>query len=356
MPIKNLTDKLKAKMPRLGELRKGAPKPKNSKRPGEDLTYFRFKCNDERIDARFHEIYKEEPRIINVHLPFETLGQNFPTWNEEHGKGGLKHRCDGETMILWQDEEGMYHTEPKPCPYAEYPQGDPRRKCVQHGLLRVVIDELGEWGYVDAVTGGKWDCIGLTENVLEVEAMAHRASMITGKPIGVQGVPCQLKREPRMTSCPPRDGSHGQRVRDEKWMLYLYVHPDFNRALMEYMNQHALPSVDVPQLDAPTSDIEVDYYVGNGDDDNVERPETEVVEPETSTNGDIPTKAPDLLNYLNARVQVPYDSIGDLRSQLAQAGLEGDNWPAFSREPDWWQRAFDLAFEVAESKEFTEAA
>ncbi len=353
MPIKDLTDKLEAKMPTLGQLRKGAKKTGNA--PGKDLTYFRFVCHDERINTLFHKIYEDEPRIINVHLPFDTLDQNFPTWNEDHGAGGIKHRCDGEIMILWQDEKGMYHTEPKPCPYAEYPKGDPRRKCTQHGLLRIVIDELGEWGYVDAVTGGKWDCIGLTENVLEVEAMAHRASMITGKPIGIQGIPCQLKREPRMTSCPPREQG-GKRVRQEKWMLYLYVHPDFNRALMEYMNRHALATVDAPQLPAP--DLEVDYYVG-GNGDDVERPETEVIDPEpsgTPISDSIPTKAPDLLNYVNEHVQVPYDNVAALRTELSDAGLEGDNWPAYNRDPDWWQRAFDLAFEVAESKEFTEAA
>ncbi len=320
MPIQGLTTGLEAKMPTLGQLRKGAAKPKNSKRPGEDLTYFRFVCHDERIEARFHEVYGDEPRIINVHLPFDTLDQNFPTWNEEHGKGGIKHRCDTETMILWQDEEGMYHTDPKPCPYAEYPKGDPRRKCMQKGLLRVIIDELGEWAYVDAVTGGKWDCIGLTQNVLEVEAMARRASLITGKPIGIQGIPCQLKREPRMTSCPPRDGSHGQRVRDEKWMLYLYVHPDFNRALREYMNRHALPAIDLPQLDVPPPDLEVDYYVGNGDD--VEFPETEVLDDEPETNGTGERLKADF--YKRVQNKIPfYGSIEAIAAALKAEGFTG---------------------------------
>jgi len=279
MPILDLTADLEAEMPELGTLRKGAPKPKNSKAPGKDLDHFRFVCNDPDIDRRFHEVYGNEPRVINVHLPFDTLEQNFPTWNKEYGSGSLKHQCDGKTMVLWQDDEGMYHTEPKACPYADLPKGDPRRKCKQTGLLRVIIDELGEWGYVNVVTGGKWDCIGLTQNVLEVKDMARRASAITGRPIGVQGIPCQVKREPRMTSCPPREKG-GKRIRQEKWMLYLYVRPDYIKALMEYMNQYALPVVDLPQLESP--DLDVDYYVGNGDNDNdIEYPEAEVVdEPE----------------------------------------------------------------------------
>lgn len=355
MPINSLTRGLTNEMPRAGLLRKGAEKTGN--KPGEDLTYFRFVCNNPDIEARFHDVYGTEPRTINVHLAFPDLDRNFPTWREEHGKGGIKHRCDEETMILWQDDEGMYHTDPKPCPYAEYPKNDPRRKCTQKGLLRVIIDDLGEWAYVDAITGGKWDCIGLTQNVLEVEDMARRATAIKGEPIGIQGVPCQLKREPRMTSCPPRDGSHGQRVRQEKWMLYLYVHPRFIRSLMEDMKRYSLPVVDLPQLGAPTPELEVDYYVGNGDD--VEQVEAEIMpdeEPERSPNGDIPRKGPDLLAYVNDRVQVPFDNVTALRRELTNAGMEGKNWPAYSRKPEWWQQAFDLAFEIAESKEYTEAA
>lgn len=320
MPIDGLTTGLEAKMPKLGTLRKGAKKTGNA--PGKDLTYFRFVCNDPAIAARFEEVYGKEPRIINVHLPFDTIDENFPTWNKEYGKGGLKHKCDGKIMYLWQDDEGLYHTDPKPCPYADLPKGDPARQCKQGGLLRVIIDDLGEWGYVDVVTGGKWDCIGLTENVLEVKDMAHRASLISGRPIGIQGIPCLLKREPRMTSCPPRDGSHGKRVRDEKWMLYLYVHPAYMQALMEGMQTFSLPMADIPQISAP--ELEVDYYVGNGDD--VEHPETEVVpdEPEIPTNGNEEIEQAKIAFYASVIDQIPYyENNEEIGSALRLAGFTG---------------------------------
>lgn len=284
MPIIGLTDQLTHEMPRLGQLRKGAKKPQNSKKPGKDLTYFRFVCHNPDIVARFEKVYGKEPRLINCRLAFPDLERSFPTWREEWGAGSLKHRCDGETMTLWQDEEGLYHTQPEPCPYADLPDKDPGRKCKQSGLLRIIIDDLGEWAYVDAVTTGQWDCIQLTENVLEVEYMAKLASDITGRAIGIQGIPCQLKREPRMTSCPNFNGD-GPRQRQEKWMLYLYVHPDYLKSLREEMSRYSLPVVDLPQLEAPTTDLEVDYHVSNGDEP-VEYPETEVVdEPEPATNG-----------------------------------------------------------------------
>ena len=61
MTIKGLTDKLERRMPKLGQLRKGEKKKGN--RPGKDLTYFRFVCQDPTIDRRFHEIYDKEPRL-----------------------------------------------------------------------------------------------------------------------------------------------------------------------------------------------------------------------------------------------------------------------------------------------------
>jgi hypothetical protein len=174
--------------------------------------------------------------------------------------------------------------------------------------LRVIVDELGEWGYVEVITGGKWDCIGLTQNVLEVEKAAERASMLTGRPISIQGIPCQLKREPRTTSCPPLDGK-GPRVRLEKWMLYLYVHPEFNQALMREMGRYSLPMAYAPQLEAP-ADLEVDYYVGNGDEEGIEHPETEVVdEPETMIQPDQPPQAEPTKAELEATKQLFYGRV-----------------------------------------------
>jgi hypothetical protein len=151
--------------------------------------------------------------------------------------------------------------------------------------------------------------------------------MLTGRPIEVQGIPCQLKRELRMTSCPPLDGK-GPRVRLEKWMLYLYVHPEFNQALMREMNKYSLPMAYAPQIAAP-ADLEVDYYVGNGDED-VEHPETEIVdEPETlATNGNGKLDSDKTAFFAAVLEQIPYYAD---RSQIV-ATLKQMGFGGYSKE------------------------
>jgi hypothetical protein len=285
MPIKGLTDNPQAKMPRLGQLRKGAKKT-NPKKPGEDLTYFRFVCNDPAAVEDFNGIYGSEPRAIHVFLAFNTIADTFPTWQEEHGAGGMRHRCDGETMILWQDESGLYHTEPKDCPYRDLPKGSKERKCKAVGDLWIFIPKLDRRASIQVVTGSIWDCLELTENLLDIEEVAQQASLIAGRAIGLRNIPCILTREPRMVSTPPSQPG-GKRARREKWLLHLQADPAYVRMLMEATRRFALPMVDLPQIEAP--DIELDYPVENGDAvvdaevREVETPEEEA--PEEPENG-----------------------------------------------------------------------
>ena len=132
-------------------------------------------------------------------------------------------------------------------------------------------------------------------------------------------------------------------------MLYLYVHPDFNRALMEYMNRHALATVDAPQLPAP--DLEVDYHVGNGDD--VEHPETEIIDDEPESlpaNGkeenDIPTSPKALLADVDAKIDGSYGNLPDLLLAIQSELGKGWNWPA-AKDTDGWTEAREAAIKHA---------
>jgi hypothetical protein len=356
MPIKNLTDEIEAGMPRIGKLRKGAKKP-GPNEIGKDLTYFRFDCGDDpQLTAAFEAAYGLKPRVINVFLPYDTIEDNFPTWREERGKHSLIHRCDGETMVLWQDEQGLYHREPKRCPYADLPDGDPNRKCVEKGTLHIIIPELMvvQWGYIEVRTGSKWDCIELSRNLAEVRNRAHQISLMKGQTVTMQFVPCILRRGPRMTSCPV----NGKRILQEKWLLTLEIEPEYFQNVLKATKLFALP-MQVPQLEAPI--IELDYDPGDTNG-GIEYPETEILddepEPEeepqpqasNGNNGDVPKTGPDLLAYVNQRSQVPYDNLLHLRVALHNEGLEGKAWPAYQKDPGWWQQALDIALAHAEAK------
>jgi hypothetical protein len=270
MSIKGLTDQPRKRLPRLAQLRKGEKKTEANK-PGKDLTYFRFVCNDPAVVELFKEKYGNEPRKIRVILPYATIEENFPTWREEWGKGSLKHRCDGETMVLWQDEHGIYQKTPKPCPYANLPKGDPGRKCKETGLLYTVLPDLLplRWGYVEAVTTSQWDCLELTANLAAIEDNIQRVSIMTGRPLSLQGVPCYLWRAPRDTSCPGPNG----RVRREKWLLHLEVDPDYMMKVQRLMQAYALPAIEAPQLSAPA--LELDYDPGEEEEITEPDPEPE---------------------------------------------------------------------------------
>ena len=101
MPIKGLTDRPVGDraFPQIGTIRKGAPKQAN--RPGKDLNHFRveFTQGEEETAKHFHELYGDEPRDINIILPFDEIDRVWEAWNEAYLAGALIHRCDGENIV-----------------------------------------------------------------------------------------------------------------------------------------------------------------------------------------------------------------------------------------------------------------
>ena len=129
------------RFPSLGKLRKGDVKQGN--KPGRDLDCFRFTSEREDIQACFEEAFGAKPVALTVFLPYKKLDDNFSTWQEDWEAGGLKHRCDGETCVLWWDEKRkVYSHEPKACP----------GKCKPVGRLNFFIPELLRAGFVGFVT------------------------------------------------------------------------------------------------------------------------------------------------------------------------------------------------------------
>lgn len=201
--IKGLTDK-GAMFPELGCLRKGAPKT-DPKKPGEDLEYFRFDTKDEDAAAEFLELFGDQPREIEIKLPFHTTDENFEAWREEYAASGLKHRCDGETCTQWLDKKtGRYCFDPIPCPGG----------CKQTGRLKVIITALERFAYVTVTTTSIWDIITLHQNLMALE-------MLRGS---LRGIPMILGRRERWIST-PADG--GKRERRKKWLLCVEAKPEW---------------------------------------------------------------------------------------------------------------------------------
>lgn len=205
-----------ASFPLIGKLRKGGVRPESGKAPGKDLTYFRFDSDDAHAQKCFTAAYGDQPAQVNVFLPHQTAAANFSCWQEAYVAGGLTHRCDGETCVIWLDGT-KYRTDPKPCPGG----------CKEVGRLMVIIPELQRFAYVTVETHSINDIIRLQENLQAVEFLRG----------DLRGIPFILKRTPVEISTPTADG---KRARREKWLLSIEVDPVWASLQLEAMHRAAL--------------------------------------------------------------------------------------------------------------------
>lgn len=221
--IRGLTDK-GAMFPELGTIRKGGPKTEKTK-PGPDLDYFRFHTDDSEALAVFKVAFGEEPREIEIVLPFPTTDENFEAWREEYVASGLKHRCDSVTAVQWLRPDGRYSFEPIPCPGG----------CKQTARLKVVIPALERFAYVTVTTTSIWDIITIHQNLLALE-------MLRGS---LRGIPMMLRRIQREISTPASDG---KRARRKKWLITVEAKPEWVRLELAAQRQAALPSLTEPLM------------------------------------------------------------------------------------------------------------
>lgn len=264
MPIIGLTDR-QGSFPQIGQLRKGSAKPSQGGY-GKDLKHFRFTSTDADALAAFEQAYGPQPSTVEVFLPYHTTAENFEAWREAWKAGGMVHRCDGKTMVLWRRDDGSYCREPRPC------TGD----CKQVGRLKIIIPALKRFAYVTVLTSSIHDIIELNENLLAMEAL--RGSL--------QGVPMLLSRKPKMISMPAEDG---KRRRLEKWLLSIEAKPEWVALQLLAMERQALGIAEAPPRPAlvDTRHGSVDAETGEIFDEP-EPEEPEEVDAEPVERADIP--------------------------------------------------------------------
>ena len=238
MPIKGLTDQLPS-FPQIGCIRKGAPKGKN--RPGQDLTYFRvtFDEQEQETAERFRAIYGQEPREINIHLPFDDIDRVWAAWREAYRAGALIHRCDGEFVeyaintrtgeVLVRGGIHLETGERVPC--------SGKVDCRPHGRLRVIIPDLRRLAYLMVLTGSLHDIVNISA---QLEALRDLSG---GR---LRGLPLVLRRRPKRISTP--SGPNGKRARREKWLLSIEADPRWVEAKLEQLEGASFPQL--PRLEA----------------------------------------------------------------------------------------------------------
>lgn len=320
MGIKGLTDR-GAMFPEIGRIRKGAPKGKN--KPGEDLTYFRIEV-DEREEEAFEIIqarYGDEPRELDVLLPFNTVSENFEAWREAYLAGGLIHRCDGERVWYEIDHETgekvVTNGEPyKACdgetPVAYYGNNKPLH-CTPTGRLKVLLQPLQRLAFFTVLTSSLHDIINLDR---QLDAILQ----INGSLVGV---PLKLRRRPLKISTP---GEGGKRVRREKWLLSIEADPTWVKAKLTEMKAAALPGNhlgdEVPALEAPEDPEDVEEGEFTEVDETEPEPAAEKkAEKPKAPNGDRPY-SPDSLKDRIGKSCAAYAN--DIASGKVETPSEGD--------------------------------
>jgi hypothetical protein len=282
--IKGLTDRT-ARLPHLGELRKGAEKKGNA--PGKDLDYFRFTSKDEEAVRAFREHFGDEPRTINVMFGYPTAEENFEAWQEQWSAGGLVHRCDGETSVLWRDEKGRLQKTPKACPGG----------CKPVGRLSVVIPQLERMALVTVLTTSIHDILTIQQNLRAIELICN----------GLVGIPFLLTRVTRPISVP---GDGGKRVRREKSLLSIEADGRWVTRQLVAMEQAALPPAPIP-----------DEFAGQDDANGVDEIGGQVIDVPAGDVRQVQEEKPS--GEIESLTTDQYKEIGELTEILIGLGMWG---------------------------------
>lgn len=271
-PIRGLTDSVRPAFPLLGVLRKGAPRKENQNKPGADLEYFRFVPKRPEVGEAFVRAYGEKPKSLEVYLPYASVDDNFQAWQEEWVAGGLVHRCDGVTTVIWRGQDGRYVTDPdrqKPCPGS----------CKPVGRLQLILPKLifaGHVGYVMLITTSIHDIRSIQASLLEASELRSASEL------GLRGIEFLLYRQQEEISTP---GSNGKRVRRSKSLVKLTPAVEWARLQLEMARAQAMGQLSpgegvvalpgIGQVDADTGEI---VEPGDEEDEHVVDSTAQVVE------------------------------------------------------------------------------
>jgi hypothetical protein len=193
MPIKGVSDV--RRLPRQGKISLGVMKTaKSGKEHPAEVDYFILRPimpnEDEanRLIAKFHALYGEQPKSIQIMFPMSERESIFPQYYKRYGaSSGLKCKGDGETAVCMSQEftqglsvigerEGM----PEVVCLGEncaYQQSKPPQ-CGRCATLQVLLPELPGAGVWQITTGSFYSIVNLNSSMDYIEAMAGRLHMI----------------------------------------------------------------------------------------------------------------------------------------------------------------------------------
>jgi hypothetical protein len=319
MPIFDLQDRATARLKRAGMIRLGVKKVnKNGKEYPFATDYFVLKDAPD-----LKPVYGEQPKRLNVWLPFNEIERNMPSWHQMWLASGLVCRGDGQRIDYAVNPKtgevivrnGKAATTGKvedlklntgndvACPGMAHNLYNRCSQCKPGALLIIMIREVSRLAYYQIATGSIHNIVNLTGQMgWYIENFGR-----------LQGIPFVLELRPEKISTP--SGKNGQRVRREKFLLNLEADPEWVRLQMAEMHRRTLPSgAPVAALPEPAEQvIDMDVSTVSGfDDEPVWEPPHENYdangEAKTTTNGngkERPLDPAALVTYLHRVAEEP---------------------------------------------------
>ena len=285
MPISNLTNVPNSFL-KLGQIRKGAPKGEDV--PGPDLEYFRVTylkgydkkteklglarhtVNPKDLEAKFVEVYGEQPKDINIRFADHSVESVWDANYECYKQGGLVAKAGSteERGLFW-----IFYRHPETMEAiisdgrARTAEGEELRKkpidlanpiyknkagkpffLEPVGRLKVVIRELAEIavGYFEFRPESPRDIRNISAELGAFDAIAKQY----GKTIA--GIPFVLRR--REEDVPKR--INGKLTSGKSWVVHLDVSGEWGARAIGILERLALPEIiegeaqEIPQLDS----------------------------------------------------------------------------------------------------------
>lgn len=243
---------LELRLPRIGVIRKGAPKPE--KGPGKDLDYFRLDRADPSVVMVWDSVFGPEPNSISGILPYADPAENLNIWDELWQGKRLLWRGDGERLHVRLEGNGYVRYAPGQGPAQPAAAGQmvDKLKVARISRLRLLLPQLRIAGVFEIASSSTIDADELWANLMWI-----RSTVAT-----LQGAPVTVFRAARQFNVPQADG---RTMVVTKHMLHMMLDGRYLDALMPVAGQ--LPA-GAPPAALPAA-------VGPVDDDHGDEPDDE---------------------------------------------------------------------------------
>ena len=208
--IKAHEQQMELRLPRIGIIRKGAPKPE--KGPGKDLDYFRLDRAAPAVIAAWNEALGAEPRAISGILPYAEPAENLNIWDELWQGKRLVWRGDGDRLHVQFQDNGYAHYAAGEGPVQPAAAGAMvgKLKVARVSRLRLLLPQLGVAGIFEVMSSSAIDADELWANLMWIRSIVAT----------LQGAPVTVFRAERQFNVAQADG---KTMIVKKYMLHLML-------------------------------------------------------------------------------------------------------------------------------------